>query len=172
MNTISTVVKEERITSLSNILTVLAGTGFFILCSSIKIPFYPVSFTLQSLAILILGLNLTKLQSTASILVFLLLATIGAPVMWGLPNASWYMSSLAGYYFAMPIAAYMVSSMKTRPILAMALALLTILSLGSTVLTLFISWKKAYLMGFLLFMPTEILKIFLANALCIKKSAH
>lgn len=140
----------------------LAGCLFLTLCSFIKIPFYPVSFTLQTFAICLLGLSFNKNVSALSVVLYLTLATLGLPVLCGKIAPLWFTGRLAGYYIAMPIASYLIGSMREKPALALILASFLILGLGSFVLSFFIGLKSAFLFGFLIFLPTDILKAFSA----------
>ncbi len=146
------------------------GCAFLVLCSLIKIPFYPVSFSLQTLAIFLLGLNMNRSASALSSVLFLILATLGAPVMFGVVKPLWFIDIIAGYYIAMPIASYIIGSMKSRPYLALSLATATILGLGSIGVSFFVGIQKAIVFGALIFLPGEIFKASFALYLKKKRS--
>ncbi len=171
MTTIS-LTKEKISTNpfLNLLLKGLAGCLFITVCSFIKIPFYPVSFTMQTFAICLLGFSMSRNESALSAVLYLILGTLGLPVLCGNIAPYWFMGSLAGYYIAMPIACYLIGSIKSKTALAPVLSTLLILGLGSLVLSLFIGLKSALLFGFLLFLPTDLLKAFGAAILAKKLS--
>ena len=67
---------------LTNILLVLAGTGFVALAAqvSISLPFTPVPITGQTFAVLLVGTSLGALLGLASLGLYLFVGTLGAPV--------------------------------------------------------------------------------------------
>src|SRR5436305_774791 len=85
----------------------LVGCGLIILGSLAKIPFFPVPFTLQTLALFILALTQSPKQACGSALCYLLLATLGLPVFCGRSNPFWILGKCGGYLVAFPLAAYL-----------------------------------------------------------------
>jgi biotin transport system substrate-specific component len=67
---------------LTNILLVLAGTGFVALAAqvSVSLPFTPVPITGQTFAVLLVGTSLGALLGLASLGLYLFVGTLGAPV--------------------------------------------------------------------------------------------
>src|SRR5690349_17285292 len=86
--------------------TALLGAALITFCSFIKIPLYPVPFTLQTLAIYILALTQGPKQAFASTLCYLVCATVGLPVFGGRINPAWIFGKCGGYLVGFPIAAY------------------------------------------------------------------
>lgn len=71
-----------RTTLLTNVLLVLAGTGFVALAAqvSIALPFTPVPITGQTFAVVLVGASLGALLGLASLGLYLFVGALGAPV--------------------------------------------------------------------------------------------
>ena len=138
----------------------LAGCAFITLCARIKVPFYPVPFTLHTLAIFILAFTQTPKQVFGSVVCYLLCATAGFPVLHGASNPLWIMGPTGGYLVAFPIAAYVTSKLSQRisPFLAFFVGEAIILGLGMVWLLFMIGPKLAWVQGALLFIPSDLLK--------------
>jgi len=63
-----------------NVVQVIASTFFLFVCSQINIPLKPVPITLQTVAVLVIGLCLPKKNALESILLYIVLGAIGVPV--------------------------------------------------------------------------------------------
>lgn len=150
-----------------NSCLVLLGCIFITLSSLVKLPFYPVPFTLQSWAIMMLGLIQTPKQAFASALCYLLCATAGLPVLCGNSNSLWIAGKCGGYLIAFPIAAYLIAKLKQKihPILAILLGQVVIFAFGFIwLIPLFGCWV-ALMQGVVLFIPSDLLKNLVAFAL-------
>jgi biotin transport system substrate-specific component len=142
------------------IAQVLLGCGLITLGSLVKIPLYPVSFTMQTLAIYILALTLTPKQAFASTLCYLLCATVGLPVLCGHANLLWILGKSSGYLVAFPFAAYCMAHLRQKQsaILSLLCGMALIFTLGFLGLIPFFGIKTALVKGVLIFIPSEILK--------------
>lgn len=140
-------------TKLQNVAYVLLGATAIAVCGWIKIPFYPVSFTLHTFAILLIGLTFTPLLALSSVLCYL-----------GIYNPSFIFSPCLGYFVGFALSAYYVAKMRTRcaPWLATLIATMIIWMLGSYYLIPFLGWKTALIKGTLIFIPSDLLKMSLA----------
>lgn len=161
MNTISTFTKPFQ-QQLHFAMVALFGCCVMTLASCAKIPCYPVSFTMQTFAVLLIGLTQTPKQAFASVLLFLFSASIGVPVFCGHANPLWLFGNCGGYLVAFPIAAYLTSQLKNTPILAIFLGQLLIYSLGFLGLVPYFGLSAALLKGVVLFIPSDLLKMVLA----------
>jgi biotin transport system substrate-specific component len=153
--------KQTATKRLAFILVSLLGAGFIALCAQIKIPFYPVPFTLHTFAILLLGLTQTPKQAFGSVVAYLLAATAGLPVLnGGLSNSYWILGPSAGYLLAFPCAAYLISFLKTRihPLLALLCGEVLILTLGFARLVPLFGVSVAWTHGVALFLASDGLK--------------
>lgn len=92
----------------------IVGCSTIILGSFIRIPFFPVPFTMQTFAIFMLALLQTPRQALLSTLTFLGLATIGLPVFGGRINPLWIAGKCGGFLTAFPIAAYVTAKLSQK----------------------------------------------------------
>lgn len=143
------------------------GALFISICSMIKVPFYPVSFTMHTFSISLIALLQKPKLATASVLTYLLAGTCGLPVFVAKANPNWYAGLCAGYYIAFPISAFLLSTLhrKKCTFLGIALAQVLILGLGSIWLSAFLGWKTAMMSGALFFMVPDTLKNLMAYGL-------
>ena len=77
-------IKQSKI--LRNVFIVLMGTVLLAISSKIKIPFYPVPMTMQTLIILFLGITLGWKLGVATVVLYLFEGIIGLPVFSGSPE--------------------------------------------------------------------------------------
>ncbi|MGH2612896.1 MAG: biotin transporter BioY [Rhabdochlamydiaceae bacterium] len=143
---------------------ILWGCLLITLCSLIKIPFYPVSFTLHTFAISILALTQTPRQAFFSVLCYLICGSLGLPVFSGLANPLWVMGKCAGYYSAFPISAYLIARIRQKghPIFGLLCGHALILTFGFLWLIPFFGVHIAFTKGLLFFVPSDLLKILTA----------
>jgi biotin transport system substrate-specific component len=140
------------------------GCGMIILCSCIKIPFFPVPFTLQTFAVFILALSQSPKQAAASVICYLLCATIGLPVFGGRANPFWMMGKCGGYLIGFPFAAYLTAKLSQRrsPVIAVLCGQTIIYLFGLIWLVPLFGMSFALIKGVLIFIPSDMIKNFLA----------
>ncbi len=145
----------------------LLGCALLILGASIKIPFYPVPFTLHTLALFLIALTQTPKQASYSTSCYLILATLGAPVFSLHANPTWWMGKCAGYLWAFPVAAYGMARLRVKMgnFLALTLGSSFILLCGFLWLIPFVGAAVAWKQGLLVFLPCELVKILAATGL-------
>jgi biotin transport system substrate-specific component len=157
----ATIKQQNETRATTYILTSLFGAALITLSAYIKIPFYPVPFTLQTFAIVFLGLTQRPSQAFGSVITYLLAATIGLPVLnGGLANTLWFFGPTAGYLVAFPFAASLIAYFKTRihPLFAVLIGQLLILATGFGWLATLIGAPLAWSKGVLLFLASDALK--------------
>jgi len=149
----------------------LFGSLFIALGALVSIPTVPIPTTLQTFAIIIVALTQAPRVAFASLLMYLIEATIGLPVLAGKSNPLWLFGPTAGYLVAFPFAAYLISylSRKTNNLYAqmgiIAGAQLLILLSGFARLTSFVPLEYAFKFGFLFFLPVGFIKNCIATRL-------
>lgn len=163
----------RRDSLMRSILLVAGGSLLVTLCAKIQVPMWPVPFTMQPFAVLLVGAALGSRRGAAALIAYLVQGAIGLPVFSG-PAAGvvYFAGPTGGYLFAFPIAAYLVGRLAERgwdrrfatAVAAFSLGQVTILTLGSIWLSAFIGLEKAFLTGFAQFLPVDVLKILLAAA--------
>ena len=93
-----------------NILLALVGTILLAISSKIKIPFYPVPMTMQTLVVLVLGIAFGWKLGVFTILLYLFEGLIGLPVFSGSPEKGvgiiYFTGPTMGYLIGFLIAVY------------------------------------------------------------------
>lgn len=165
-------------------LQVVLGSLFLAICSQVTIPLQPVPITLQTLAIALLAITQGGRTASLSVILYLVEATMGMPVLaGGISNPLWLFFPNFGYLLSFPIAAYLTGKMvelKDKPslhwiVFSMICSNLMILLLGTIGLAQFIGLKKGIVAGFLPFLPTMVLKVMIASTLsgfCLRWKAR
>jgi len=98
--------KQSKI--MKNVFIALSGTILLAISSKIKIPFYPVPMTMQTLAVLILGITLGWRLGVATIALYLFEGIIGLPVFSGSPE-----KGVGIIYFTGPTMGYLIGFLFT-----------------------------------------------------------
>lgn len=93
---------------------VLAGTAFLALTAQVTIPlwFTPVPITLGTLAVLLTGAALGPMRGTASMVLYMVLGMVGAPIFAG-HGSGWAFASF-GYVVGYVVAAAAVGALARR----------------------------------------------------------
>ena len=86
-----------------NILLALVGTILLAISSKIKIPFYPVPMTMQTLIVLVLGIAFGWKLGVFTVLLYLFEGLIGLPVFSGSPE-----KGVGIIYFTGPTMGYLI----------------------------------------------------------------
>ena len=156
------------------IFLALLGSIILAISSKIKIPFYPVPMTMQTLAVLVVGVLFGWKLGVATILLYLFEGIIGLPVFAGTPE-----KGIGLVYFTGPTMGYLLGfipavffsgllrinfkyNLFVRLILNLALYAFSVSFIyifGLIWLTNFVPIEKLLVLGALPFLPAEILKI-------------
>ena len=88
---------------LKKIFIALLGTVFLAISSKIKIPFYPVPMTMQTLMVLVIGIGFGWKLGLATIILYLFEGIIGLPVFSGTPE-----KGIGVVYFTGPTMGYLI----------------------------------------------------------------
>ena len=99
-------IKQSKI--LRNVFVALLGTIFLAISSKIKIPFYPVPMTMQTLVVLLLGVTLGWKLGVATIALYLFEGIIGLPVFSSSPE-----KGVGIFYFTGPTMGYLIGFLFT-----------------------------------------------------------
>jgi biotin transport system substrate-specific component len=144
-------------------MTILGGV-LITAGSYLKIPLYPIPFTLQTLAIFILGLTQSPFQAFASAACYLLWASMGLPVLAGKADALWILCKSGGYILSFPLAAYLIARLRQKisPIVALLAGQAVIFLFGWFWLAGFFGPQIAWTDGVVVFLPAAGLKMMTA----------
>ena len=94
-------IKQSKI--LKNVFIALMGTILLAVSSKIKIPFYPVPMTMQTLVVLFLGIALGWKLGVVTVTLYLFEGIIGLPVFSGTPE-----KGIGIVYFTGPTMGYLI----------------------------------------------------------------
>ncbi len=156
---------------------VLALLGSLLLWASarIQIPFYPVPMTLQTAAVLLVGLVAGSRLGALTVGVYLLEGALGLPVFAGTPERgiglAYMLGPTGGYLLGFALAAWLAGLAAERGVrgatlLAVLLAANAAIYLpGLLWLSLFVGWDGALAVGLVPFLLGDGLKLLLAWAL-------
>ena len=98
--------KQSKI--IKNVFIVLMGTVLLAISSKIKIPFYPVPMTMQTLVVLFLGITLGWKLGVTTVALYLFEGIIGLPVFSGSPE-----KGVGIIYFTGPTMGYLIGFLFT-----------------------------------------------------------
>ena len=155
------------------IFVALLGSIILAISSKIKIPFYPVPMTMQTLAILVIGIGLGWKLGVATVALYLFEGIIGLPVFSGSPE-----KGIGIAYFTGPTMGYLLGFLATvyvsgkfvfdnniiKNFLKLFFATSLIYILGVLWLGILIGWDKPILqLGVQPFLLAELFKILIAT---------
>jgi len=155
------------------VFTALTCVGGFI-----RIPMFPVPLTLQTLFVYFSALLLGSRRAVLSQVLFLLIGLAGIPVFARGGGPAYILQPSFGYLAAFPLSVYVCGRLSQkkneqsfyRLFLACGSGVLVILGVGSLYLYVnlnyiidsSVSFSKVFVTGFLVFLPAEVLKCFVA----------
>jgi biotin transport system substrate-specific component len=144
----------------------------------VPLPFSPVPLTAQSLAVMLAGSLLSPLQTFVTVMLFILLGTIGLPVFaGGASGPGVLLGPTGGYLVGFLVGAVIISLLKsnTPGILRYWIAnliggLIVVYAIGVPWLSRVtgMTLDKAFMVGALPFLPGDLIKVFLAASLAWK----
>jgi len=161
-----------------NVMLVVVGIAALWISARIKVPFYPVDMTLQTMVVLMIGAAYGWRLGGATVALYLAQGAMGMPVFTGTPEKGLgiaYMMGptggyLIGFFVAAVITGWLLERFGTRSILAVGGAMLfadtVLFALGLLWLGVLFGWDKPILeWGLYPFALGECTKIALAAAL-------
>ena len=154
----------------NQLMAVLAGIALLTASAHIKIPFYPVPLTMQTLIVLGIGMTYGVRLGGATLLGYLAAGFIGLPVFAGGAGLAYMMGPTGGYLAGFFAAAVVLGALAERgwtrswvtAAAAMLMGNVIIYLLGVGWLTSLIGWDKAVQFGLLPFLYGDALKLIIA----------
>ena len=154
----------------NQLLAVLAGIALLTASAHIKIPFYPVPLTMQTLFVLGIGMTYGARLGGVTLLGYLAAGFIGLPVFAGGAGMAYMMGPTGGYLAGFFAAAVVLGALAERgwtrswatAAAAMLMGNVIIYLLGVGWLTSLIGWDKAVQFGLLPFLYGDALKLIIA----------
>ena len=151
----------------------LVGSLILAISSKIKLPFYPVPMTMQTLVVLIIGIGFGWKLGLATISLYLFEGIIGLPVFAGTPEKGvgliYFTGPTMGYLLGFLVAVYISGKFIydnniVKNFLKLLLATSFIYILGMTWLGNLIGWDKPiFQLGAQPFLLAEVFKILIAT---------
>ena len=160
-----------------NGLLAVLGSLLLIASAKVQVPFWPVPMTMQTFAVLVIGMTFGPRLGAATVLLYLLEGAVGLPVFAGTPakgiGLAYMVGPTGGYLVGFVAAAYVVGLLAMRgwdrkiPLAALAMVLGTalIFVFGVGWLSTLIGFAKAVEFGLMPFLAAAVFKIALATAL-------
>ncbi len=160
-----------------NALAVIAGSLFLAVMARLTVPlfFTPVPLSLTPLALSWMALALGSKRACLAVVLYLLYATCGLPVLASGANAAWWMGPTCGYLFGYVLVAYLMNKF-IRPaslkwtFLGTLLMQLLLLVMGAIGLVPFVGIDHVFLLGVAPFIPSAVIVAFM-TALVVRKKA-
>ena len=157
-------------TGLYQLLAVIAGIAVLAVSAHIKIPFYPVPVTMQTLAVLAIGMTYGTRLSGATVLGYLGAGAAGAPVFAGGAGIAYMMGPTGGYLLGFFVAAIVLGALAERGWTRSMITTAAAMVLGNAIIYLLgVSWlanligsAKAFEFGLLPFLYGDALKLVIA----------
>ena len=156
-----------------NLLIALIGSILLAISSKIKIPFYPVPMTMQTLVVLIIGIGFGWKLGVATIMLYLFEGIIGLPVFSGTPEKGiglvYFTGPTMGYLIGFIVATFFAGKFNynnnlINNFLKLTFATSFIYILGMLWLGGLIGWDKPiFKLGAQPFLLAELFKILLAT---------
>lgn len=157
-------------TRLYQLLAVMAGIAVLAASAHIKIPFYPVPVTMQTLAVLAIGMTYGVRLGGLTLFGYLGAGAAGAPVFAGGAGVAYMMGPTGGYLLGFFVAAVVLGALAERGWTRGILTTVAAMVLGNAIIYLCgVSWlanmigsEKAIQLGLLPFLYGDALKLIIA----------
>ena len=163
----------KQVKIIRTIFLALLGTIILAISSKIKIPFYPVPMTMQTLVVLVIGIGFGWKLGVATIMLYLFEGIIGLPVFSGTPEKGiglvYFTGPTMGYLIGFLIAVFLAGKFNYNNNLILNFLKLTfatsfIYILGILWLGGLIGWEKPiFKLGAQPFLLAELFKILLVT---------
>jgi biotin transport system substrate-specific component len=151
----------------------LVGVAILTASAKAQVPFWPVPMTLQTLAVLLLGVVYGPRTAAATVVAYLALGAAGAPVFAAGGGLAYLVGPTAGFLLGLPVAAFVVgTSLAKRPRLSLAGAFAVLFVDDAIIFGCGLAWlahlfgaSKAIALGLEPFAAAELLKLALGATL-------
>ena len=151
------------------LVLLISGVAVLAISAQLKVPFYPVPITMQTLVVMIIGFTFGARLGSCTVLVYLASGAIGAPVFAGGAGLAYISGPTGGYLFGFLVAVYLIGYFTEQgygrtfiSTLFLALAGTIVFYLfGVAWLTTILGFEKAIKFGLLPFLYGDVLKLFL-----------
>lgn len=158
-------IRSVRTMTISSLWAVLLSISAYI---AINLPYTSVSFTTQSLMVMIIGLTMPSSVAGLSLSIYLMLGVIGLPVFsMGQAGLSVLLGPTGGYLIGFWMGAIVIAWLRSRigKFLAVIIGGIVVVygfGIMGLMIVLRITFSKAFLIGALPFIPLDLIKASLA----------
>ena len=101
---------------IKSLFVIFLGSIILTISAKIKVPFYPIPMTMQTLVVVLIGVTLGWKLGLATVFAYLFEGAIGIPVFAGTPEkglgVAYLMGPTGGYLFGFLVATYVAGSFK------------------------------------------------------------
>jgi biotin transport system substrate-specific component len=171
----SAVMKIEENKFVKNLVEVMFAALFLVLISKISIPlfFTPIPLVLQNSICLFYLLILGRKKSLYSIFLgtiifpFLVDKSFGFTVLFGISGGY-----IFGYFIAVSLVAKLYEMKKTSASVSLLMGHFVILLIGTLWMSVYVGLQKAFLLGFLPFLFTDLLKSIVLTKIYLSSQFH
>lgn len=155
------------------VTAVVFGSLLIAAASQIEVPFFPVPMTMQTFAVLLVGLLFGARLGAAAVLAYLAEAAVGLPVLSGgdalmsllvKPATTGYLVGFVGAAFVAGLIAERIAGRIWGLVVAAVAGEAVLMALGVAFLAWLIGFESAVTYGFVPFVLGDVLKIVLAVA--------
>ncbi|WP_245602411.1 biotin transporter BioY [Fodinicurvata fenggangensis] len=151
------------------VVLMLAGTLVLAISAKVQVPFWPVPITMQSLAVLVIGMSFGFRLGVATLALYLVEGAVGLPVFASGAGLAYLAGPTSGYLFGFVAAAAAAGWLAERgwdrniwlSMVAMTLGTLILMGCGVAWLATLIGFEQALASGFTPFIAGGVLKIVL-----------
>jgi len=162
MNNTSTFITNSNVQHKA--MKILFGIAAIAAASNISIPLEPVSITFGTVVLMLIGLTYSRGEALSTVMAYLAIGAAGAPVFMNFGSTiSHMMGPSAGYLLGYVLAVYSMAYMREKFALPMLyncmLGHMLIYIPGVLWLSSFIGMEAAIYKGFIVYIPTGIVKI-------------
>ena len=166
-------VSEAGLTMAHKVALVIGGSILLALSAHIKVPFYPVPMTMQTMLVLMIGMAFGPRLGFATIMAYLAQGAMGLPVFAGGAGLAYMAGPTGGYLFGFAVAAIVTGFLAEKgwgksvgsTALAMVIGNIVIYAFGVTYLSSIVGgFDKAIQFGLAPFIYGDLLKIVIATA--------
>ena len=151
------------------LVLLISGVAVLAISAQLKVPFYPVPITMQTLVVMLIGFTFGARLGSSTVLVYLASGAIGAPVFAGGAGLAYISGPTGGYLFGFLVAVYLIGYFTEQgygrtfiSTLFLGLAgTIVFYMFGVAWLTTILGFEKAVKFGLLPFLYGDVLKLFL-----------
>ena len=164
-----------------NMALLLFGVVVLAIASQLVVPLTPVPITFQSATVILIGMAFGPRLGTSIVITYLIAGIVGFPVFASFssglnpffgPTSGYLIGFIPAAFISGYLAQWGFARNVARSFLAASVGTSIIFLFGITMLSRFVGWHNAFLLGFMPFVFTETVKLFFVSFLIPKMWKH